>query len=342
MRLALRDPDFGYYTRADPARPDPFGVAGDFITAPEISQMFGELIGVFCADFWQRLGAPGRINLIELGPGRGTLMRDLLRAAKALPDFFNALKVHLLEISPSLRARQGETLRGFDLTWIDDLSALPDGPMLLIANEFFDALPIRQFVRHHGEWRERLIGANAGGFEFVPASKPSDLPEAPAQSCPEGGVIEICGEGRELARGIGQRLRAFGGAALIVDYGFAAEEFGGTLQAVKAHRFHSPLESPGEADLTAHVDFAALARAAGVSAFGPIPQGAWLERMGIHLRAANLRALANDRQATEIDQAVQRLIAPEAMGSLFKVLALTHPDAGPPAGFADGDQVPGD
>jgi NADH dehydrogenase [ubiquinone] 1 alpha subcomplex assembly factor 7 len=333
MSEALYHPEHGYYMRRDP-----LGAGGDFITAPEISQMFGELIGIFCAESWQRMGSPPVCNLVELGPGRGTLMQDALRAGKALPGFTDAVRVHLVEISPVLKARQCETLRGRNVTWMSRLDELPEGPTLLIANEFFDALPIRQFVRANGRWRERLVAvAPAGDFEFRISPEPATLAELPGGEHPDGCTFETSNAARHLAQWIGGRLRTSGGVALAIDYGTGASAFGDSLQAVRGHKSRYVLEAPGENDLTAHVDFSALAAAAarsGVNVFGPIPQGTWLERMGIALRAKNLKAGTTPDQAVEIDQALHRLTAPSAMGVLFRAMAFAHPGLGAPAGFA--------
>jgi NADH dehydrogenase [ubiquinone] 1 alpha subcomplex assembly factor 7 len=332
MSEALYHPEFGYYMQRDP-----LGAGGDFITAPEISQMFGELIGIFCADSWQRMGSPAVCNLAELGPGRGTLLQDALRAGQTLPGFADAVRAYLVEISPLLRARQHETLRGLDVAWISRLEELPEGPVLLIANEFFDALPIRQFVRVRGRWHERLVAAApAGDFEFQISPEPATLARLPSGDFPDGCIFEFSPAAGELVQWIGRRLRNSCGAALIIDYGTAANAFGDSLQAVRGHKFRNVLEAPGETDLTAHVDFTALAAAAaqsGVNIFGPIPQGNWLERMGIALRAKNLKAGATPDLEVEIDQALHRLTAPSAMGILFRVMALAHPDLGVPAGF---------
>ena len=341
MAAVLTDPDHGYYMTADP-----LGADGDFTTAPEISQMFGELIGLWCVDCWQALGSPAPIQLVELGPGRGTLMADALRAARLAPEFLDAVRLHLVEVSPALRARQRAALAEAPLShppqWHDHLDELPDGPLLLLANEFFDALPIRQFEKAPRGWCERLVRLDESGTGFAftlspmgPAAEtliPAGLREAPQDT-----VAEVSPAGLGLAAEIGRRLATHGGAALIVDYGPTAPSGEPTLQAVSRHQPQSVLEALGHADLTAHVDFAALAQAAGeagAAAHGPVSQGAFLAALGIGERAAALTKGATSAQSSDIAAAVKRLTDPAEMGTLFKVLALTGPASRPPAGFA--------
>lgn len=337
MAEALAHPAHGYYMRGDP-----FGRGGDFTTAPEISQTFGELIGLWCADLWQRAGGPAPFRWIELGPGRGTLMADSWRAARMLPEFRSAAQVHLVEISPTLRELQRRTLAAgglTDVTWHHSLADVPAGPFLLIANELFDALPIRQFVKTERGWRERLIAAGEDGFRFVLAAGEAPLaallPDA-IRAAPVGSVGEICPAAISLAAEIGRRAAAGPGAALIVDYGPAESGPGDTLQAVRRHRRHDPLADPGSADLTAHVDFATIARAAreaGACVHGPVTQGDFLRRLGIEARADALLRRATPEQAAAIRSGCDRLIAADGMGTLFKALAVTHPAFPPPAGF---------
>ncbi len=318
---------------------DPFGAGGDFITAPEVSQMFGELLGLWAADTWRRMGGPKPLRLVELGPGGGVLMRDALRAARLVPDFLGAIELHLVETSPRLRARQAEALGAWAPVWHEQIGALPPGPMIAVANEFFDALPIRQFVLTEAGWRERLVGLEGDTLTFmaardaVPAS--TALPPAFA-AAPLGSVAEICPAGETLAGELARRVATFGGIALIIDYGATPGIFGDTLQAVRHHRGESPLLHPGEADLSAHVDFAALARAgrvAGARVHGPLPQGEFLRRLGIDQRAAALARGAAAGEAEPIWRAHRRLTAADGMGELFKVLALGHPALPVPAGF---------
>ncbi len=347
MTAALSDRAHGYYMTGDP-----LGAQGDFVTAPEISQMFGEMIGLWCAETWNRMGAPKVFNLIELGPGRGTLMADALRAARAVPGFLEAARLHLVETGPALRARQEETLKsagaglGAPPSWHGALSGVPQGPLLLIANEFFDALPVRQFVRGDEAgglgWRERLVALSDDGQSLVfvlgPATRKADalLPPEAAEA-PPGGTFEISPASSAIAGEIGARIAQDGGGALIIDYGAARPPGEATLQGVRRHARHDVLETPGQADLTAHVDFTALSRAAataGAKAWGPVPQGRFLSRLGIAARAESLSATASPAQDRGIAAALARLTDPEHMGALFKALALAHPSLDAPAGFA--------
>jgi NADH dehydrogenase [ubiquinone] 1 alpha subcomplex assembly factor 7 len=335
MELALGHPEHGYYRTRDP-----LGVDGDFITAPEISQMFGELIGLWAAVTWEQMGKPASFILAELGPGRGTLMADALRAAHAQEGFTDAAKLHLIEISPALRAHQHETIGHATPQWHNDITTLPDGPLIVFANEFFDALPVRQFMCKDNVWRERLITTADQGsdnpFRFTLAENAADDPRLPATAA-NGTLAEICGAGEALAAKLGTRFSAAGGAALIIDYGYGRPARGDSLQAVKGHAYADPLADPGNADITAHVDFTALAEAArhaGATSFGPLGQGIFLLALGIAQRA---EALSGDQDAAgrhKIETALRRLIAPSEMGTLFKALALAAPRLGTPPGFA--------
>ncbi len=307
---------------------DPFGAKGDFTTAPEISQAFGECLGLWAAVAWQQMGAPARVLLVELGPGRGTLMADALRAAEMVPAFRQALSVHFVEQSPVLQAAQAARVPG--ATWHDGLATLPPGPAIILANEFLDALPIRQFVRRGGGWAERHV--QDGGF----VERPGGHPALPAEA-PEAAIQEVCEPALALCQALAERFRHHPGAALFLDYGPAESGFGDSLQAMRAHGRADPLAEAGSVDLTAHVDFAACARAAraaGAAAHGPLPQGVFLQRLGLVSRAAVL-ARSNPRQAGEVLSAAQRLVAPEAMGQLFKALCLCHAGLPTPPGFED-------
>ena len=331
MELCLSHPKHGYYVTRDP-----FGARGDFVTAPEVSQMFGELIGAWAATVWQQMGAPNVVRLIELGPGRGTLMADALRAAKALPDFYRALSVHLVEISPILRELQEKAMAdaGVPVTWHYGIEEIPDGPAIAIANEFVDALPISQFVKDSDGWHIRMLGIADEKLAFVAAPDPMLGHAAGSDTTPDGTILE-----RRYDRPISllaRRIARQGGAALIIDYGHGESAFGDTLQAVRGHQFTDPLAHPGEADLTAQVDFAAIAGWAerqGAATHGPVPQGEFLRRLGIEARATRLKSNATPQQAAEIDSALTRLTAPEQMGELFKVLAIADPKLGPLPGF---------
>jgi len=327
MAQCLGDPEHGYY-----ATRDPFGIAGDFVTAPEVSQMFGEIVGAWLVYAWDLAGAPSPVRLVELGPGRGTLMADILRVSARRPDFSAAISVHLVETSPVLRAKQAATLAasGHRADWHDSFANVLDGPILLVANEFFDALPIRQFIRLEGRWRERLIGIDGEG-RLAFGLGPGFLDQGP--EAPEGAIREVSPAGEALTAEIGRRIAAEGGAALIVDYGYLHGGPSETLQAVRGHAFTDPLATPGEADLTAHVDFAALvASAAGVGAavHGPISQRQFLVSLGLLERAGRLGAAADEAARAEIRGAVERLAGANHMGELFRVLAITSPGLDPP------------
>jgi SAM-dependent MidA family methyltransferase len=320
---------------------DPLGERGDFTTAPEISQMFGELIGLWAAEVWSLMGRPSACRLVELGPGRGTLMADALRAAGLVPDFRASLQVHMVETSPVLRRLQERTLAasGVPVAWHDRIEDVPEGAALVIANEFFDALPVRQFVATDRGWCERLVGLDEEGLTFGLRAEPESLPRRPERL---GDVLELPLASVELTRHLSRRLGRDGGAALVIDYGYQGPAFGDTLQALRRHAYVGALTAPGEADLTTHVDFHHLARAAGtvgILSHGPVPQGDFLEALGIKARADALKRRANPDQAAAIDRALGRLTdrADAGMGSLFKVLALTHPDLpmvpGLPAGI---------
>lgn len=337
MTLALAHPEHGYYTSRDP-----LGAAGDFVTAPEISQLFGELLGLALAQHWLEAGRPEPAILVELGPGRGTLLADALRATRAVPGFAAALELHLVEASPVLRARQDERLGAHAPRWHASLGTVPEtAPLLLLANEFFDVLPLRQFVRRAGRWHERLVALDAaGGLAFALASLPTPLPLAEGEGAPEGAVLEVAPAREALAQEIGRRVAGGGGLALVVDYGEAGGGLADTFQAVRDHRPADPLEAPGEADLTAHVDFAALARAArigGAAAYGPVEQAAFLARLGLDLRLERLLRSATPDQAAALEAGARRLTAPEEMGRLFKVLAIAAPGAPVPPGFEAGE-----
>ncbi|WP_118138005.1 class I SAM-dependent methyltransferase [Oceanicella sp. SM1341] len=329
MALCLAHPEFGYY----PTR-DPLGAAGDFTTAPEISQIFGEMLGLALAEAWMARGAPAPFLLAELGPGRGTLMADVLRATARVPGFHAAARIWLVETSPALRAAQKRRLEGFEVSWADTVAELPDLPLFLLANEFFDALPIRQF-RSAGPagWAESMVGLE-GGRLTLGLAPPVPMPRFGA--APEGVVVrEICPAGEAVATALGGRLAARGGLALAIDYG-GWDGQGDTFQALRNHAVADPLEAPGEADLTAHVDFAALAAAAsaaGARVAGYAEQGAYLMRLGAGARAEALAARADDAGQEALRGQLTRLVSPEQMGRLFKVLALTGPDDPPPPGF---------
>ncbi len=315
-----------YYTERDPF--------ADFITAPELTQVFGELLGLWAAEAWRLLGRPDPVLLAEAGPGRGTLMADALRAIRAVtPDFAGALRLHLIETSPRLRARQAEKLPG--ATWHETLAGLPPGPLILIANEFLDALPIRQFVHRCGAWSERYV-AGAAFAEIACPDPPALLVETAPPDMPEGGVMEVAEAALDWVAALAGRIVADGGAALLIDYGPVRAAPGESLQALRDRRPAPPLENPGCADLTAHVAFsplAACARARGAAVFGPLAQGVFLARLGLFQRSGQLARGLPPRPAAAMIAAAQRLAAPERMGKLFKALAIMHPGAPSPPGF---------
>jgi len=337
MRLCLTHPQYGYYINRDP-----LGAGGDFITAPEIDQMFGELIGVWMAAVWRQMGEPENLRVIELGPGRGTLMHDALRAAKVLTGFYDAAVLHLVEVSPALREIQELRLAqtGVPVLWHEKIEDVPGGPNIIIANEFIDALPVHQAVRQTDGWHERVVVIAAGGdlaieparepLPFFETSMPRQLRQAPL-----GSIYEWRADA--LALELGRRTRTEG-VALIIDYGHAHFGLGDTLQAVARHSFTDPLRAPGMADLTAHVDFEALAHCAetmGARIHGPIRQRDWLLRLGIEKRAAALKANAPQGKGADVESAFFRLTArgPRRMGDLFKAIALAAPNLGPLPGF---------
>jgi NADH dehydrogenase [ubiquinone] 1 alpha subcomplex assembly factor 7 len=336
MTLALHDPESGYY-----ATRDPLGRSGDFITAPEISQMFGEMLGLWLAETWESQGRPKRPVLMELGPGRGTLMADMLRALKAAPGFLNEAEIVLVEASPHLRRVQEETLKntGARLSWRHQFEAEAGRPLFLVANEFFDALPIRQYVKTPRGWCERMVTAKDGTLDFAlaPAPAPAALIPESRAGAPDGGVYETAPAGIALTEAIGAHIAAYGGAALLVDYGYDAVGYGETLQAVEAHAFTSALADPGAADLSAHVDFTALAaagRRGGAGVHGPVTQGALLTALGIGARAEQLAA-RHPGEAAALRAALARLTEPEAMGTLFKALAFLPAAAAIAPGFEE-------
>jgi NADH dehydrogenase [ubiquinone] 1 alpha subcomplex assembly factor 7 len=324
MTECLFHPQHGYY-----ATREPFGAQGDFITAPEISQMFGELLGLCLAQTWLDQGAPTRFSLAELGPGRGTLMADVLRATRGVPGFHAAMQVTLIEASPRLRSVQRDTLSGYQVSWSDEVATLPEAPLFLLANEFFDALPIRQFTRAGQNWAETMVGVADGALALGRATPlPLGLLAHRLADTRDGDVVEVCPAAPAIMQRIGQLIATHGGAALIVDYG-GWHGTGDTFQAMRHHAHTSPLSTPGLADLTAHVDFAALAAAAHPALARYTTQGALLAALGIHARADVLATRLQGQARETHHKALHRLTAPDQMGQLFKVLALSPPQYPP-------------
>ena len=333
MTLALHDNESGYY-----ATRDPFGQDGDFITAPEISQMFGELLGLWSMAVWKLMGEPDSVRLIELGPGRGTMMLDILRTAYAMPDFRKALRVDFVEVSPMLEERQRRAIGSSNVPveWHKTLDQVPYGPSIILANEFFDALPVQQAVMCVDGWHERVVKLDQQDrLQFSNARDPIPLFEQMLPKALRDAEIGEIFEWRadNIALELGRRVARTPGAALVIDYGHIESATGDTLQAVGQHTYANPLEAPGSVDLTAHVDFQALAQAAesmGARVFGPLDQAAFLRNLGIESRAAVLRKAVPPSKVPEIDAALDRLTSTSrlGMGSLFKVIGFAHPKLG--------------
>src|SRR5436190_5826761 len=321
MGLCLGHPVHGYYMSRDP-----FGEQGDFMTAPEISQIFGELIGVWCAAAWDAMGKPTQFNLVELGPGRGTLMADILKAAKVMPGFREATHIHLVEMSPVLRKLQKEKL-GTDATWHNSFSTVPIGPMLLIANEFFDAIPIRQLEKRNGKWLERCVGSQ--GLCLVPIGYDPTVGK-------DGDILEYSFQRQEIGVEIGTRFMDHPGVAIVIDYGHLQTAPGDTLQAVRNHKYVPITDRPGESDITSHVNFEAMAFALGRSGAKvhlAITQRAFLLAMGLEHRTAILSSKADANSRDILARAVARLAGETEMGNLFKVMVATSPDLPMPYPF---------
>ena len=331
--LALNHPVYGYYRNRDP-----LGAQGDFVTAPELSQAFGEVIGAWLAQAWLDLGGPAPFRLVELGPGRGTLLADALRVTGGVAGFCEGLRLHLVETSERLRAAQTARIAEWRVSWHGEFGEVPPGPLLLVANEFFDALPAHQLVATARGWVERCVDRDVEGrLTFRLAERRSSLSDG-LPDAPPGTVAEVSPARTELAHAIARRVAHQGGVALVIDYGAWAEgPTGDTLQATRRHAPCDPLDAPGTADLTTHVDFRALAEAAcagGAAVYGPVPQGTFLSSLGVHLRTARLLERATPHQQRALRAALFRLTDASAMGELFKVLVLASPQAPPPPGFA--------
>jgi len=335
MDLASNHPDLGYYQVQNP-----FGAEGDFITAPEISQVFGELLGLWLATYWQEAGRPSPFRLVELGPGKGQLMVDLIRATAMVPGFLDAADIHLVESSEKLRAVQRQALPDLKLRWHDQFDTVPDGPLFLIGNEFLDALPVHQLIKTETGWAERFLSLmDDGKLGFTSGAATPALVDliAGSDEASIGDVAEVSPVRIALSGKLGERLAKDGGVALLIDYGAWAERpTGDTLQAVFKHQTVDPLSMPGVADITTQVDFQNVARAAkagGAKVYGPVPQGTFLRTLGIEVRTAALLKSADDEQRKNLRSALFRLTDASAMGEVFKVLVLASPDDPPPPGF---------
>jgi len=342
MELCLMHPQHGYYVSRDP-----LGREGDFTTAPEVSQMFGELLGLWAASVWRAIGEPPLLRLIELGPGRGTMMADALRALRVLPPLYQSLTIHMVEVNPVLREKQRATLSGVrNITWHDSIDDVLDGPAVIFANEYFDVLPIHQMVKRETGWHERTVELDNNGtlvFAHMPDPTPRFEVLLPplVRAAPVGAVFEWRPD-NEIMK-IARRVREQDGAAVIVDYGHMRSDAGDTFQAIARHSFADPLKNPGQADVTAHVDFQALARAAedlGARVHGPAMQGDFLKRLGIETRAASLKAKATPEASADIDSALKRLTdsGRGGMGSMFKVIGISQPDLIALAGLSEDTQ----
>jgi SAM-dependent MidA family methyltransferase len=339
MQLCLTHPEHGYYLSRDP-----LGREGDFTTAPEVSQMFGELLGLWAASVWKAIGSPPVLRLVELGPGRGTMMADALRALRVLPPLHQSLSIHLVEINAVLRDKQEETLFGVrNITWHDSIDEIPEGPAIILANEYFDVLPIHQAVRRESGWHERVVELDDTG-KLIFGAAPEPIPRFEVllpplvRAAPVGAVFEWRPD-LEIMK-LATRVRDQDGAALIIDYGHLRSDAGDTFQAVARHSFTDPLSTPGQADVTAHVDFQALARAAedlGARVHGPVTQGEFLKRLGIETRAVTLMAKATHEVSEDISGALKRLTdsGRGGMGEMFKVLGVSEPQLTSLAGFND-------
>ncbi len=342
MIVCLTHPEFGYYTSGHPVGGKASGETppGDFITAPEISQMFGELIGVWCMEVWQALGSPNRFNLVEIGPGRGTLMKDLLRVSQVLPNFMAAAHVYLVEVSPTLSHVQGQNLPSqANIKWIADIDDLPDRPTIIIANELLDALPIRQWCKHGADWLERAVGIVDEQLTFVLRPNRLELSDLPPDHVtrPEGTLFETAPAREAFVARAAELIQSNTGAALFIDYGHLKSGYGDTFQAVRDHVPANPLQLPGRTDLTSHVDFSPLRAAAnsnGCEVPQPVTQRQFLLTLGLLERAGQLGAGRPSSVQSELQQAVERLASPQGMGDLFKVMGFAAP-------ASVGNQLPG-
>ena len=339
MEMCLMHPEHGYYVSRDP-----LGREGDFTTAPEVSQMFGELLGLWAASVWKAIGSPPTLRLVELGPGRGTMMADALRALRVLPPLYQSLSIHLVEINPVLREKQRATLSGVrNISWHDSIDEVPEGPSVIFANEYFDVLPIHQAVKRETGWHERVVEIDPNdkltfSWSAGPIPRFEVLLPPLVRAAPNGAIFEWRPDAEIMK--IATRVRDQDGAALIIDYGHLRSDAGDTFQAIARHSFTDPLKNPGQADVTAHVDFQALVRAAedlGARTHGPVTQGDFLKRLGIETRAVTLMGKTTPEVSADISNALKRLTdsGRGGMGSMFKVLAITEPHLTSVAGLSD-------
>ena len=341
MSLVLGHPTYGYYQRQNPV-----GAEGDFITSPEISQVFGEICGMYLASMWQQIGRPSQTRLVELGPGRGTLISDILRAASFVPNFLKSLSIHLVETSRALRTQQENLLKKkfgeIEVNWHLRIDQIPEGPVLFVANEFFDALPADQFVKTPTGWSLRCVGLSKSeeltfserqldqNFEF-------NIPFSIGEAAKIGDIYEICFPAHQVIKELSKRIGENGIGALVIDYGHIQAGLGDTLQAVSSHKYADPLIFPGDSDLTTHVDFSALHRIADLESTrvsGPINQGSFLESMGIIERTMIIARNMPPNLSKDFVTATKRLTEPKGMGSLFKVMVITNSQQPAPPGFS--------
>lgn len=325
MQLALSHPLYGYYQAKEP-----FGTKGDFTTSPEISQMFGEMIGAWSAHIWQQMGCLQDVVIVEMGPGRGTLMADFLRSTAKIPGFHNSISIAMVETSKRLQELQRNNIGNMHprISWYEDVKSLPQKPIIVIANELFDALPIRQYIKQNGKWHEKMLGVDKNGELAFTLSPEIKMEGKLIENAPENGVVEICPQGGAIIKELVERVKMHNGAVLIIDYGYIETQYKDTLDAIGGHQHRNILEDIGALDISAHVDFQALKKAAdtaGVRVFGPTTQGSFLQKLGIGMRAEMLCKNASDEQKHEIKTALARLVgnSPEEMGELFKVISFT-------------------
>ncbi|MFA4995112.1 MAG: SAM-dependent methyltransferase [Bdellovibrionales bacterium] len=323
MELAMMHPVYGYYRTHEP-----LGREGDFITSPEVSQLFGEMLGVWCVEAWKEIGSPDSFALVEFGPGRGTMMQDILRSTAKVGGFHAAKKLYLVDSNETLRKLQQEALKDYAPQYIDDISQIPQMPVLIIANEFLDALPVRQFEKTFQGWAERMVTVENGALTMAlrPLTEMENKLIPPTRSgAMPGAVFEFSPQAQSLVRELSREIVSRKGAMLLIDYGYMIPSGSSTVQAVSRHAATDVFERPGEVDLTVHIDFAALSRAAsegGARVSQVVGQGEFLKNCGIEIRANSLKTHATDKQAIEIDSALGRLIDDEQMGSLFKVIEI--------------------
>jgi len=304
-----------------------FGKEGDFITAPEISQVFGELIGLWSITAWKAMGKPERFSFVELGPGRGVLMADALRAINQTEkSYLSCASIHMIEKSQKRKMEQKAILEEYDITWHSNIYNLPKGPIIIIGNEFIDAIPIKQFIKKNDKWFERLVGFDNKGLHFKISNTPEEKLKNKFQDSPDNTILETSNDRDKIIRLLAQTCKNGPGITLILDYGYTSSRTGDTLQAVKKHSFSSILNDPGKTDLTAHVNFHDIEMTAKLNnnrVFGPISQGKWLKNLGVNIRRFQLMNGKSNKEKQLISSSIDRLITSEQMGEIFKVIAFS-------------------